>query len=149
MVPPLIESWGKSSVLCSWWHECLSVFQNRGPLFIDNEAEYEMLIIALISALYAGIYKLHAQEDSRLIIKQVNGELAPKEIPFAFYQAVVQKLVRFFSSIRFEHYREYADALAAVASKVNVFDKAVDMSLWRDLIHIADLVLANSFDEQD
>lgn len=45
----------------------------------NDEAEY-MTLILLMSALHMGIHRLYVQGDTRLIIKQVNGACALKEI---------------------------------------------------------------------
>lgn len=69
----------------------------------DNEPEYEVLIICLIS-----------------VLRTCN-----EEATFVAYQTVVQKLIKFFLSIHFEHasrvHNKHADALAILASKKSVF----------------------------
>lgn len=58
------------------------------------------------------------QEDSRPIIKQVKDEFALKEIPLVSYQTAVEKSIRSFSSIQFEHMSQvtnkHANALATL-----------------------------------
>lgn len=69
----------------------------------NNEYEYEALIIGLISILQLGIHTLRVEGDSRLIIQNVNGELALKEVSPVSYCTAAQKLGKFFSNIQFEH----------------------------------------------
>lgn len=89
-----------------------------------NVAEYEALVTDLISALRMGIKKLRVQGDSKLVIQEINKEFTLRESAIASDRATMQRLVRFFSSIQFEHvprsYNKHADALTTLASKVDV-----------------------------
>lgn len=51
--------------------------------YSNNMAEYEALLLRLISALKLGVRKLQVQGDSKLIIEQVNREFALKEAALA------------------------------------------------------------------
>ena len=88
----------------------------------NNEAEYEALLIGLLSAQNVGASRLCIHGDSNLIIKQSNGNFALKEPTLAPYRAAVQTLVEQFDYVRYEHTKRsnnrYADALATLASKV-------------------------------
>lgn len=77
----------------------------------NNVVEYEALVIGLISALQIEIQKLRVQGDSKLVIHQINGVLALKENAIAFYQAVVQKLIKLCLSIQFEHVHDIINML--------------------------------------
>lgn len=93
-------------------------------LCTNSDAKYEALVIGLTFALRKRIQRLQVQGDSKLIIKQINGDLAPKEIGLAPYRAAVQKLVKGFEDIQFQHIpqacNQHDEALAALASKINV-----------------------------
>lgn len=69
----------------------------------NNVAEYEALLLGLISALKLGVKKLRVQGDSKLIVEQVNREFALKEAALVEYGTAAQKLIKSFSSIQFEH----------------------------------------------
>lgn len=69
----------------------------------NNVAEYEALILGLIATLKLGVKKLQVQGDSKLIIEQVNGEFALKEAALVEHRTAIQKLIKSFSSIQFEH----------------------------------------------
>lgn len=68
-----------------------------------NKAKYKDLVIEFISALKMENQRLRVKEDSKLIIKQVNSEFTLKEISLVSYRTAVQKLLRSFKSILFEH----------------------------------------------
>ena len=90
----------------------------------NNEAEYEALIIGLISTQNVGASRLCVRGDSNLIIKQANGEFSLKEPTLAPYRAAVQALVEKFNAIRYEHTKQstnrYANVLAILASKAPI-----------------------------
>lgn len=71
----------------------------------NNEYKYEAWIIGLISALEMGFRRLCVQGDSRLIIQQVIGEFHT-QIAIVAYWTAAQKLIKFFSSIQFNHLSE-------------------------------------------
>lgn len=102
---------------------------------MNDVSEYEALVILLIFALQIGIQKLRVQEDSKLVIQQINGEFAFKESVLAFCRAIVQRFVRFLSSIQLEHvprsHKKHADALATLASNVDIGDEAVGVKVIR------------------
>lgn len=71
-----------------------------------------------------GIYRLRMQRDSRLIIKQVNGEVSLTKNFLVSYRTVIQKLIISFSHFQYEHvsraYNKHTDTLATLASKIDV-----------------------------
>lgn len=89
-----------------------------------NVAEYEALLIELISTLQMGIQKVRIQGDSKLVVQQINSEFALKESDLTSYKGAVQKLVKPVSSTQFEHitrsHNKHADVLETLASKVDV-----------------------------
>lgn len=98
----------------------------------NNVAEYEALLLGLIPALKLGVKKFQVQGDSKSF-EQVNKEFALKEVALVEYRTVVQKLIKSFSSIQFEHIppaqNKHADALAALTSKVDIRDETVDVKI--------------------
>lgn len=66
-----------------------------------------------------------------LIIKQVNKELALKEIALVPFQTSVQKLIRWFSSFVIQAcvYNKHSDALATLPSSVDVLDERINIEL--------------------
>lgn len=100
---------------------------------LNNVAEYEALLFGLISALKPGVRKLRVQGDSKLIIEQVNGKFALKEAALVEYKTAIQKIIKSFSSIQFEHVpraqNKHADALATLASKVDIPDETADVKI--------------------
>lgn len=73
------------------------------------------------------------QRNSGFIVKQVNGELALKEITLVSYQTVFQKLIRSFSHIQFEHvhqaYNKHEDALSTLVYKIGIPGAAIDVGI--------------------
>ncbi|KAG5562371.1 hypothetical protein RHGRI_005194 [Rhododendron griersonianum] len=90
----------------------------------NNEAEYEALILGLMAALNCGITLLCIKGDSKLVVRQTNGEYAIREPPLASYRTIVQRLTSKFDALRLEHAprseNRHPDALATLASKVEV-----------------------------
>lgn len=82
-----------------------------------------------------GVQKLRAQGDSKLTIKQVNGEFALKETTLVKYRIAIQKLVKSFLGIQFEHVpqaqNKHADVVATLASKVDIPDETTNVKLTK------------------
>ncbi|KAL5547542.1 hypothetical protein UlMin_002773 [Ulmus minor] len=89
----------------------------------NNEAEYEALIAGLEFAASKGAKSLIVKGDSRLVIQQLKGEFAVKELALTKYRTEVQQLLQKFQSFSFEHVprsqNRYADALATLASRID------------------------------
>lgn len=66
-------------------------------------AEYEALIQGLIFALKIGIQRLPVQGDFKLVIQQINRALAVKVAALMECRTAIHKLIKSFSSIRFEY----------------------------------------------
>lgn len=117
----------------------------------NSETESKALVIGLIYVLQMGIHRFCAQGDSRMIIKQ---EFALRVTAPVSYQTAIQKLIKCFSSIPFKRvsrvHNKYVDALATLASKVDIPDEMVDLEMmkWTVQANAIDLVFI-SFDEQD
>lgn len=58
----------------------------------NNEAEYEALVIGLSLASNLEIKRICVRGDSRLVVKQMDGEYAVKEPSLVPYRSLVQKL---------------------------------------------------------
>lgn len=118
-------------------------------------AEYEALVIGLVSALRMGVQKLRVQGDSKLIIQQVNGEFSLKEGALASYRTAVQKLMKLFSSIQFEHvprsHNKHADALATLASRAEIKDDVAEIRVIRKTLRATttDLIPDHALSEED
>ncbi|GAV82877.1 RVT_3 domain-containing protein, partial [Cephalotus follicularis] len=88
----------------------------------NNKAEYEALILGMLSAIEKGAKSIATKGDSKLIIKKMTGEYGIKEPALAEYISVAQDLTKEFTKITLEHVprieNKYADALVTIASKV-------------------------------
>ncbi|OMP00330.1 reverse transcriptase [Corchorus capsularis] len=92
----------------------------------NNQAEYEALVLGLHTARIIGVEELCIIGDSNLVVKQTNGEFSLKEPTLAPYRDLVRSFLDKFQSVRCEHSprssNRYADALATLASKINMPD---------------------------
>lgn len=79
------------------------------------------------------MHKLCAERGSGFIVKQVNGEFAFRGDSLLAYHTSIQKLIKIFSTIRFDHvlpvHNKNTDALGALSSKLNVPDETVDVKM--------------------
>ncbi|KAL5579907.1 hypothetical protein UlMin_012349 [Ulmus minor] len=91
---------------------------------LNNEAEYEALIVGLEMAENKNIRKILIKGDSRLVIQQLRGEFAVKEPALVRYRTKAQQILQKFQTYRLEHVarsqNRYADALATLASKIDI-----------------------------
>ena len=89
---------------------------------IINEGGYEALILGLRMAKNLGAKEVIVKGDSKMVIGQMGGDFALKEISLAPYRAIVQEEKRFFSVI-YQHIprssNRFADALATLATKLH------------------------------
>ncbi|KAL5559112.1 hypothetical protein UlMin_035323 [Ulmus minor] len=89
----------------------------------NNEAEYEALITGLELAASKGVTHLVIKGDSHLVIQQLKGEFAVKELALTKYRAKAQQILQNFQAFHFEHVprsqNRYADALATLASRID------------------------------
>lgn len=69
----------------------------------NNFAEYKALILGLSEAQNAEVKVLTCRLDSELVVKQLNGEYAVKDIHLKDLYAHVQMLVRGFDLVKFMH----------------------------------------------
>ena len=87
---------------------------------MNNEAEYEALLIGLSLAKALGAKNLIVQADSQLIIGQVKGDYEAKEERMLKYLKIVQRLSQHFDSLEFVQIPRTnnieADFLARLAS---------------------------------
>lgn len=124
------------------------------PCF-NNVAEYEALVIGPVSALRMGIRRLRVQGDSKLIIQQVNGGFSVKKGALASYRTTVQKLIKLFSNIQFEHvprsHNKHADALATLSSKAEIKDDVAKIHVIRNTLQATatDFIPNHAIDEKD
>ncbi|KAJ1403687.1 Ribonuclease H domain [Sesbania bispinosa] len=88
---------------------------------INNEAEYEALILGLRMPRDLGVKHLKIEGDSNLVIKQLKEEYGVKEASLAAYRDEALKLINSFEGIEATHIprvkNRHADALATIGSK--------------------------------
>lgn len=94
---------GETGVLHAPDDTNISLFFKLKFPYSNKQAKYEALIIGLISPLQMGSSQGSGAGRYKLIIKHINREFALKEIAFMSYQTTVQKLIRSFSHVQFEH----------------------------------------------
>ena len=89
----------------------------------------------MLAALNNGVARLCIKGDSNLVVKQTNGSYSIKEPALATYRTIVQKLLDRFEEIRIEHaprsYNRHPDALATLASKVEVGDEPTKIEVMK------------------
>ncbi|EXC28861.1 Retrovirus-related Pol polyprotein from transposon 17.6 [Morus notabilis] len=69
----------------------------------NNSAEYEVFLTGLATARNMGINKLKVIGDSNLVVRQMSGDFAVKELALAPYQAMAQRMVEKFEQVVIEH----------------------------------------------
>ncbi|XP_015167179.1 uncharacterized protein [Solanum tuberosum] len=88
----------------------------------NNMAEYEACILDLKMAIDMNVYELLVIGDSDLLIHQVQGEWAVKNLKITPYVQYIQNLFKIFRKIEFSHtprtQNELDDALATIASMI-------------------------------
>ena len=88
----------------------------------NNEAEYEALILGLIAAEKHSIKKIRIRGDSKLIVKQVSGQLVLKEPALATYRTTVQRPLDKFQKVEIEQVprsdNKFSDALATLGAEL-------------------------------
>ncbi|MHA1971927.1 MAG: ribonuclease HI family protein [Candidatus Hodarchaeales archaeon] len=75
----------------------------------NNEAEYQAVILALQEALKLGIKDIEMYSDSRLVIKQLNGEFRVNKRHLQLLKNKIQSLCDKFDSVKFVHVRRTND----------------------------------------
>ncbi|XP_059636050.1 uncharacterized protein LOC132278266 [Cornus florida] len=102
---------------------------------INNEAEYEALILGLLTALDKQVSRLCIDGDSKLIVKQTSGEFAIREPFLASYRIIIQKLLSRFTTVHLAHIsrsvNRYSDALATLASKLDISGPAQQITVHK------------------
>ncbi|XP_028127092.1 uncharacterized protein LOC114323632 [Camellia sinensis] len=95
----------------------------------NNEAEYEMLILGLISAQKKGLHKLKIWGDFKFVVKKMMGDFALKEPLLAPYRTIVQKLLTQFDDVQIQHtsqtHNRFPDALATLEAMVKMPDDSI------------------------
>ncbi|XP_026447898.1 uncharacterized protein LOC113348378 [Papaver somniferum] len=88
----------------------------------NNSTEYEAFLIGLSLAKQAGATRLEIRGDSKLLVNQMNGIYALKEVTLAPYRPEAQKLLNYFADATTTHVgrsnNRHADCLATLASKM-------------------------------
>ncbi|XP_069147022.1 uncharacterized protein [Solanum lycopersicum] len=91
-------------------------------------AEYEACILGIRMALDMNIQELQIIGDSDLLIHQVQGEWAVKNLKILPYVQLVQKLCKRFRKTEFRHTlrieNEFVDALATISSMIQHPEKS-------------------------
>ncbi|XP_024019394.1 uncharacterized protein LOC112091006 [Morus notabilis] len=89
----------------------------------NNITKYEAFLTGLVTARNMGIKKLKVIEDSNLVVRQMNGDFAVKELALAPYRAMAQRIIEKFEQVIIEHTprsgNRYADALATLGSRLH------------------------------
>lgn len=125
----------------------LTLHQQRGGLRSSR--------LGVTSAIKIGIRRLRIQEDSKLIIKQVNVNFALKEVDFVPYRTTIQKLVKAFDNVQFQHmlraHNQHVDALSTLTSKIDIPNNDIGVSIIRSTLRAtaAELTATDIPDEQD
>ncbi|XP_055819392.1 uncharacterized protein LOC129888443 [Solanum dulcamara] len=93
----------------------------------NNMAEYEACILGLRMAIDMNVKELLVIGDSDLLVHQVQGEWAAKNVKILPYLHCIKELSRRFTKIDFKHVpraqNEFADALATISSMIQHPDK--------------------------
>lgn len=121
----------------------------------NNVTEYEALLLGLISVLKLGVKKLRVQGDSKLIYQASQWIIRFKRGCLSRIQTAVQKLIKSFSSIQFKHVplaqNKYADALATLASKVDIIDETANVKVTKKTLRATatELILEVLIEKED
>ncbi|XP_026398957.1 uncharacterized protein LOC113294795 [Papaver somniferum] len=101
------------------------VFSHSFKLYFrctNNSAKYEAFLIGLSLAKQAGATRLEIRGDSKLLVNQMNGVYALKEVTLAPYKSEAQKLLNYFANATITHVgrsnNRHADCLTTLASKL-------------------------------
>ncbi|XP_026433560.1 uncharacterized protein LOC113330999 [Papaver somniferum] len=88
----------------------------------NNSTEYEAFLIGLSLSKQAGSMRMEIMGDSKLLVNQMNGVYALKEVTLAPYRSEAQKLLNYFVDVTITHVvhsnNRHADCLATLASKL-------------------------------
>lgn len=120
----------------------------------NNVAEYEALIIGLLTAQDMGVRDLRIFGDSNLVLSQLKGDFALKEAALAPYRTTAESLIGSFDHITMEHTRgttnRYADALATLGSKLSFIQGEPRISvLQRDMPATEIVAMPKQCQEED
>ena len=111
---------GIKVVLKSLREEHTFSYKLRFP-YLNNEIEYEALVVGLKATKRLGIKKLKVFGDYELVIKQIDGTYGVKSPSLASYKATTQELMKHFTSIECKvinwNENELAHSLATLATK--------------------------------
>ncbi|XP_028115383.1 uncharacterized protein LOC114313218 [Camellia sinensis] len=95
----------------------------------NNDAEYEALILGLVTAQKKGLHKLKIWGDSKLVVKQTMDDFALKEPLLAPYRTIVQNLLTQFDDVQIQHtlrtHNRFPDALATLGANVDIPDDSI------------------------
>ncbi|XP_026399800.1 uncharacterized protein LOC113295688 [Papaver somniferum] len=88
----------------------------------NNSAEYKAFLIVLSISKQAGVTRLEIRGDSKLLVNQMNGVYALKEVIIAPYMSEAKRLLNYFADATIIHVgrrnNKHVDCLATVASKL-------------------------------
>ncbi|XP_026416431.1 uncharacterized protein LOC113311847 [Papaver somniferum] len=119
---PSNNTGGAGVVLVSPIGEVFSHSFNLDFHCTNNSAEYEAFLIGLSLAKQARDTRLEIRGDSKLLVNQLNGVYALKEVTRAPYRSEAQKLLNYFADATITHVgrnnNKHADCLATLASKL-------------------------------
>ncbi|XP_021827276.1 uncharacterized protein LOC110767920 [Prunus avium] len=101
----------------------------------NNVAEYEAFITGLSIAKEMGVKRIKMIGDSNLVLSQLQGDFAVKEMTLAPYRTTAEKLMGAFEQIALEHIpgitNRYANALATLGSKLSFTKEQPNIAVIR------------------
>ncbi|XP_026378389.1 uncharacterized protein LOC113272806 [Papaver somniferum] len=101
----------------------------------NNSAEYEAFLIGLSIDKQAGATRLEIRGDSKLLVNQMNGMYALKEVAMSPYRSEAQRLLNYFADATITHVgrnnNRHADFLSTLASKLQFEGLEVTLTVKR------------------
>ncbi|CAL2229476.1 unnamed protein product [Prunus armeniaca] len=101
----------------------------------NNVAEYEALIMGLSTAREMGAERMKIIGHSNLVLTQLQGSFAVKEVTLAPYRTAAERLINSFKQIVMEHIpgvtNRYADALATLGSNLSFVQEQPNITVIR------------------
>ena len=107
-------------MLKSLGEEHTFAYKLRFP-YLNNKVEYKAQVVGLKAAKRLSIGRLKVFGDSELVIKQIEGTYGVKNPSLALYKAIIQELMRHFTSIECkvinQNKNKLTDSLVTLATK--------------------------------
>ncbi|CAL2256980.1 unnamed protein product [Prunus armeniaca] len=120
----------------------------------NNVAEYEAFIMGLSTAREMGAERMKVIGDSNLVLSQLQGSFAVKEVTLAPYRTAAERLINSFKQIVMEHIpgvtNRYVDALATLGSKLSFMQEQPNITVIRRGTPVVEaMVQAEPLEEDD